>query len=91
MHSTKDLIEIALKEDVGPGDITTDNLIGRNLEGKGLFTAKEPFVIAGLDIVRQVYEYLDSNHIFKPMCNDGDSIEAASKNQQLHEITNVET
>jgi nicotinate-nucleotide pyrophosphorylase (carboxylating) len=63
MHSTKDLIEIALKEDVGSGDITTDNLVDQNLEGTGLFTAKEPFVIAGLDIVRQVFEYLDPNVI----------------------------
>jgi len=75
MHSTKDLIEIALKEDVGSGDITTDNLVDRNLEGTGLFMAKEPFVIAGLDIVRQVFEYLDPNVIFKPRYKDGDAVE----------------
>ena len=75
MHSTKDLIEIALKEDVGSGDITTDNLVDQNLEGTGLFTAKEPLVISGLDIVRQVFEYLDPNVIFKPRYKDGDAVE----------------
>ena len=33
MDSIKHLIEIALKEDIGSGDITTENLIAPDLEG----------------------------------------------------------
>ena len=41
MNSTQHLIEIALEEDIGPGDITTDNLIDPQLIGKGIIIAKE--------------------------------------------------
>ncbi len=74
MNSIQHLIEIALKEDIGPGDITTDNLVGPDLEGKGVITAKEPLVIAGLDVARQVFEHLDHEVIFRAGYKDGDVI-----------------
>ena len=74
MNSIKPLIEIALKEDIGPGDITTDNLVGPNIEGKGIIIAKEPLVIAGLDVAKQVFEHLDPVIIFTPEYNDGDVV-----------------
>ncbi|MCP4106092.1 MAG: carboxylating nicotinate-nucleotide diphosphorylase [Desulfobacteraceae bacterium] len=72
---TAHLIETALKEDIGPGDITTDNLIAPDAQGKGTIIAKEALVIAGLDIAKQVFETLDSEIIFKPGYKDGDYIE----------------
>ena len=33
MDSVKHLIDIALKEDIGPGDITTDNLVSSQSHG----------------------------------------------------------
>lgn len=74
MHSVRHLIEIALKEDIGSGDITTENLIAPDLKGTGIILAKEPLVIAGLDVARQVFEHLDSEVILKPGCKDGDSV-----------------
>ena len=74
MDSIQHLIEIALNEDIGPGDITTDNLVGPDLEGKGVITAKEPLVIAGLDVARQVFEHLDNEVIFRAGYKDGDVI-----------------
>ena len=74
MNSIQHLIEIALKEDIGPGDITTDNLVGPDLEGQGVIIAKEPLVIAGLDIAKQVFEHLDPKVIFKPEYSDGDAV-----------------
>ena len=74
MNSIHHLIEIALNEDIGPGDITTDNLVDPDLEGKGVITAKEPLVIAGLDVARQVFEHLDNEVIFRAGYKDGDVI-----------------
>jgi len=74
MNSIQHLIEIALKEDIGPGDITTDNLVGPDLEGKGVIIAKEPLVIAGLDVARRVFEHLDPEVIFRAGYKDGDVI-----------------
>lgn len=75
MHSIQHLIKIALEEDIGPGDITTENLIADNFKGIGEVVAKEPIVIAGLDIARQVFEQLDTEISFKPNFKDGDFIE----------------
>ena len=74
MNFTPQLIEIALKEDIGPGDITTDNLIAPNLEGTGVIIAKEPLVLAGLDVARQVFQKFDSRIRFKPLFKDGDPV-----------------
>jgi nicotinate-nucleotide pyrophosphorylase (carboxylating) len=72
MNSIQHLIEIALKEDIGPGDITTDNLIDPQLKGKGIIIAKEPLVVAGLNVAKQVFQSLDSEVIFRSEFNDGD-------------------
>ena len=74
MNSIQHLIEIALKEDIGPGDITTDNLIDPQLKGKGFIIAKEPLVVAGLNVAKQVFQHLDSEVIFGSEFNDGDVV-----------------
>ncbi len=74
MYSIQSLIETALKEDIGSGDITTDNLVGPDAGGHGVIIAKEKAVIAGLDIARRVFENLDPKIIFKPECKDGDIV-----------------
>ena len=74
MNSIQHLIEIALKEDIGPGDITTDNLIDPQLKGKGFIIAKESLVVAGLDVAKQVFQYLDSEVIFRSEYDDGDFV-----------------
>jgi len=79
MHSVAQLIEMALKEDIGPGDITTDNLIKSNLRGQGVVIAKEPLVIAGLDAARQVFEHLDPKSFFTSLYNDGDAVDVGGE------------
>jgi nicotinate-nucleotide pyrophosphorylase (carboxylating) len=75
MNSIQHLIEIALKEDIGSGDITTDNLVDPDLEGKGVIISKEPFVIAGLDVARQVFKHLNAEVIFTSIYSDGNFVE----------------
>lgn len=75
MHSVQHLIEIALEEDIGPGDITTESLVGEDVAGKGVIVAKEPLVIAGLDVAKQVFERLDPKILFNPRYQEGDTIE----------------
>jgi nicotinate-nucleotide pyrophosphorylase (carboxylating) len=55
----KSLIEQALKEDILTGDITTENTIPKNKKGKGEILLKEDGVIAGLDIVKEVFFQID--------------------------------
>ncbi len=74
MNSIQQLIELSLKEDIGPGDITTDTLIDPQKEGSGEIIAKEPLVIAGLDVASQVFATLDSQVVFTSDYNDGDAV-----------------
>jgi nicotinate-nucleotide pyrophosphorylase (carboxylating) len=68
---TKNLIQEALREDIGSGDITTDNLVDAHQTGKGVIIAKEPLVLAGIDVVRQVFHCLDSDIQFDSALADG--------------------
>lgn len=74
MHSISQLIDIALAEDIGSGDITTDHLINPDLEGTGVIVAKEPAVIAGLQIAREVFQKLDASARIVSEYEDGDSV-----------------
>ena len=78
MYSTKHLIDTALQEDIGSGDITTENLVNEELAGSGIIVAKEPLVIAGLDIARAVFRRLDSNIEFTSDYSDGDNVKTGS-------------
>lgn len=74
MHTAQTLIEAALREDIGPGDITTDNLIDPEQVGVGEIIAKEFIVVAGLDVAKQVFEHLDPEVVFSSDYIDGDEI-----------------
>ncbi len=74
MHSVDDLIELALKEDIGSGDITTDSTVPPDLEGIGEVFAKDDFILAGLDVARKVFNHLDQRVIFSSVFRDGDTI-----------------
>jgi nicotinate-nucleotide pyrophosphorylase (carboxylating) len=68
------LIDMALAEDIGPGDITTLHTIAADAAGRAVIVAKEDLVIAGLDVARRVFERLDSRVRFDAGYADGDSI-----------------
>ncbi len=72
------LIRLALEEDLGAGDITTDNLVPSDQKGQGIIIAKENLIIAGLDIAHQVFTSLDSDIHWKPNCEDGDVLAAGT-------------
>ncbi len=74
MHSVDELIEIALKEDIGSGDITTDAIVSPDLEGIGDVSAKDNFILAGLDVARNVFHHLDPQVVFSSTFKDGDRV-----------------
>lgn len=68
------LIESALLEDVGSGDITTNFLIDGDLKTTAFLKAKENGIIAGLQIAEIVFKKLDNNIRWNPNINDGDEV-----------------
>jgi len=66
------LIELALHDDVGTGDITTDNIIPAETRRKAKMVAKAAGVIAGLPIAEMVFRKLDADLVWNPKVEEGD-------------------
>ncbi len=69
-----DLIEKALKEDVGTGDITTLSTIPADKTITGRFIAKESGILCGVDVVRAVFAFVDPSIELNFSYKDGDKI-----------------
>ena len=68
------LIDMALAEDIGAGDITTDYLVPCDSQGQGIIVAKEDLVLAGLDIAKMVFQRLDPKINIQSAYEDGAEI-----------------
>jgi nicotinate-nucleotide pyrophosphorylase (carboxylating) len=69
------LIELALAEDVGSGDITTLATVPADRQATGRFLVKQPGVISGLAVVSAVYERVDPTVVVEPLVTDGTAVE----------------
>jgi nicotinate-nucleotide pyrophosphorylase (carboxylating) len=65
------IIDLALVEDVGKGDITSELLIPTQLQAKATFIAKDEGVLVGIDIARLVFIRIDPTVTFKVIIKDG--------------------
>ncbi|MGB8991268.1 MAG: carboxylating nicotinate-nucleotide diphosphorylase [Desulfobaccales bacterium] len=68
------LIDLALEEDLGPGDVTTRALVPPELMGEAQIRAKEPLVVAGLPVAARVFARLDPALTFDPQVADGQEV-----------------
>jgi len=68
------IIETALLEDIGYGDITTDAIADRDCRARGEFRCKEDGIICGLPVAKRVFEIIDDSVVFEALVNDGDEI-----------------
>ena len=78
------ILENALREDIGSGDITTNMLFQYDAECKAIILAKEEGLVAGLPIAEMVFRKLDKDIFCSEEKKDGDKVEP---NQVLAEIT----
>jgi nicotinate-nucleotide pyrophosphorylase (carboxylating) len=67
------LIDLAILEDVGSGDITTCHLPDPLAKGRGQIVAKESLVIAGLEIARRIFQRFSPDAVFSSVFADGDT------------------
>ncbi len=71
----KEIIQLALKEDIGPGDVTTDSIIrDNNIMGCARLMAKEDLILAGLSVFKQVFLELWPDMEFESFFKDGDLV-----------------
>ena len=65
------LIDLALEEDIGGGDITSETLIPADLRAKTTLLAKADGVLAGVDLAKLVFIKVDSELKVKVLLKDG--------------------
>lgn len=65
------IIDVALEEDVGQGDITTEPLIPSDVVGKASITAKAEGVLAGMGVAETVFHKVDPSLKFEAQVQDG--------------------
>jgi nicotinate-nucleotide pyrophosphorylase (carboxylating) len=68
-------VAAALAEDLGSlGDVTTEATVARSRKAKATLIAREPMVVAGLDVAREVFRQLDRLVNFTALAQDGERV-----------------
>jgi nicotinate-nucleotide pyrophosphorylase (carboxylating) len=78
------LIDLALEEDLGPGDVTTQAIVPPELQGEAHIRAKAALVVAGLPVAARVFRKLDAGLVFAAAVADG---QAVAEGQVLARLT----
>jgi nicotinate-nucleotide pyrophosphorylase (carboxylating) len=68
------LIDLALEEDLGPGDATTQAIIPPDLMGEAHIKAKATLVVAGLPVAARVFAKVDNELRFEPEATEGQEV-----------------
>jgi len=69
------IVANALREDIGSGDVTSVPIIPADRQLRGVFLVKAPGIVAGLDVVAEVFCQVDAAITFIAMAADGDAVQ----------------
>jgi len=81
---TEKLIETALAEDIGEGDITTRTTVPVDLVATAFLFSKAPGILAGIDVAMKVFRKVDHTLETNTLFKDGEQI---TMGQKIAEIT----
>jgi nicotinate-nucleotide pyrophosphorylase (carboxylating) len=68
------IIHLALFEDSGLGDVTTEGILPEPRDGSGVIVAKEDFWVAGMAVARRVFALVDPGLVVTPRVKDGQKV-----------------
>ncbi len=74
LEKIRDIVQLAIKEDIGAGDITSKIFIPDGFETEGVIIAKEAGIVAGLPVAGYVLSQIDENLIFTSNIEDGSRV-----------------
>ena len=72
MDDRAGLIERALAEDLGSGDLTSRAVLPEGSRARGTIVQKAPGVVAGIDVARAVFERADPSIAFEAVAPEGE-------------------
>jgi nicotinate-nucleotide pyrophosphorylase (carboxylating) len=70
------IVQTALDEDMGRGDITTDACLDAGARGRAQVRARRPLVFCGLDVLREVFRQVDPGIEVERLCEEGQQLQA---------------
>jgi nicotinate-nucleotide pyrophosphorylase (carboxylating) len=73
------VVEAALDEDLGRGDLTSDYFIPAEVQAIGDFVARQPGVLAGIEVAAAVYAATSPEVKFEPLLHDGTVLSSGAK------------
>jgi nicotinate-nucleotide pyrophosphorylase (carboxylating) len=74
LEAAAPLIELAIAEDIGPGDATSEAILPPDLTLHARIVAKEKGVVAGMPIAEAVFSRVDADLRFIPHVRDGTEV-----------------
>ena len=75
---TEHLIDLALEEDAGLGDVTSRAIFPAHHRSRAVITAKQNLVVCGLEVAARVFTRLDPVLKVTPAVRDGDLVKAGT-------------
>jgi len=74
LQTLDSIISVALREDLGFGDITTQAVVSPNMKARGEFVAKQDFVLAGWPVVVRTFHHVSEKIVVESPFRDGDAV-----------------
>jgi len=68
------IISNAIREDVGDGDHSSLACIPKDAKGKAKLLVKEAGIIAGVEMAKKIFSYVDADLKVETLINDGESV-----------------
>jgi len=78
LNRIRDVLQAALKEDIGSGDITSRATIPVSATAVARYTTKQPLVVSGVPIAGELIRIVDSQLKFTPLVVDGEHVETGA-------------
>jgi len=75
----KEIIRLALEEDIGTGDVTSGLLIPEDKISRAEIIAKEDMILAGMPFAREVFRQLDEDVRFKALLKEGSRVKKGKR------------
>jgi len=75
-YLVREAVQRALAEDIGRGDITTDALIASGALASARLMAREPGIVAGLDLAEAAFRGVEPDIEFEQLIEDGQAVKA---------------
>ena len=67
-------VENSMKEDIGEGDHTSNACIPTDSVSKAKLLVKDPGIIAGVELSKMIFEFVDNKIKFNPLIKDGEVV-----------------